>query len=174
MTKHDPERELSASRKLNVFPRRRSTLAMDVCGPVFIMLWHVTPGLDDVRRVLDDAREARLAYGKPMLQLVVISNDAFAMPPADVRAEMSANMKEMDENFDGHVLILGALGFVAAAIHALASTLALAGSRKPGRTRICRSVGEGVKACSELAGPGKIDEPALRRALAQLESMGQS
>ena len=174
MTKRDPERELSASRKLNVFPRKRGTLSLDVCGSVFITQWHLSPSVDDVRRVLDDAREARLAHGKPMLQLVVISSERFSMPPADVRAEMSANMKEMDENFDGHVLILGTLGFVAAAIHALASTLALAGNRRPGRTRICRSVGEGVKACTELAGPGKIDEAALRRGLVHLEGMGAS
>lgn len=170
MTK--PDRELSASRKLGAFPRRRTTLTLDVCGPVFIMYWHATPGLDDVRRVLDDAREARLAYGKPMLQLVVISNEAFSMPPADVRAEMSGNMKEMDENFDGHVLLLGALGFVAAAIHALASTLALAGSRKPGRTKVCRGLEAAVKACVELGAPGAVDEAALRRALAQLDKMG--
>lgn len=172
MTKGD--RELSASRKLNVFPRTRQTLSMDVCGPVFIMFWHQTPNVDDVRRVLDDARDARLAYGKPMLQLVVITNDAFSMPPSDVRAEMTANMKEMDENFDGHVLMLGALGFVAAAIHALASTLALAGSRRPGRTKICRGFDEGVKACSELAAPATIDDVALRDALTRLAALAPS
>lgn len=169
MTKADHER--SASRKLDLFPRTRQTLSLDVCGPVFVMFWHQTPSLDDVRRVLDDARDARLAHGEPMLQLVVISNDAFAMPPSDVRAEMAANMKEMDENFDGHVLVLGALGFVGAAIHALASTLALAGNRKPGRTKICRGYDEGVKACAELAAPGAVDAGALRRVLGKLEEL---
>lgn len=170
MTKAD--RELSASRKVAAFPRQRATVSVDVCGPVFIMHWHLTPCLEDVRRVLDDAREARLSYGKPMLQLVVVANDAFAMPPADVRSEMSTHMKEMDENFDGHVLILAALGFVAAAIHALASTLSLAGSRRPGRTRICRTFEDGVRACTELAPPKTIDEATLRKALAHLATLG--
>ena len=169
MTKSD--RELSASRKLTVFPRTRPTISMDVCGPVFVMYWHRTPRLDDVRRVLDDAREARLAYGKPMLQVVVIANEAFAMPEADVRSEMTANMKEMDENFDGWVLMLGGLGFVAAAIHALASTLALAGSRKPGRTKICRGLEAAVSACVELGAPGAVDAMALRRTIAHLATL---
>jgi len=170
MTKQS--RELSASAKLAVFPRQRETVTMNVSGPVFVMHWHARPKLEDVRRVLDDARDARLAYGKPMLHLVMVSNDALSMPAADVRTEMTLHMKEMDENFDGHVLVLGALGFVAAALHALASTLALAGSRRPGRTRICRGVDEGVRACVELAAPRAIDESALRDTLLGLEGLG--
>jgi hypothetical protein len=157
--------------KMLGFPRKRPSLIVDVCGPIFVMYWHASPTLDDVIRVLDDAHDARMAYGKAMLQLVLLTEASFTIPAGPVRSAMSENMQEMDENFDGYVLVLGGLGFVAAAIHALSSTLILAGGRKPGRTKICRSEAEAVQALVELSGTRVIDEAALRQTLRGLAAL---
>ena len=103
----------------------------------------------------------RKAHGAPLLQLVICRPEVFFVSRA-VLAEMRAQMPAMDACFAGYVMIVPAHGFLASVMHATASTLALAGSRGPGRTRICRTMEDGIAALSKM---GTIDEAGVRARL---------
>jgi hypothetical protein len=149
------------------FPRRRPSLVMDLSGNVCVLYWLRAPEAEDLPGILADAQAARLIAARPLLQFVLFHDLAHSMPGAAARKALSDSMKSMDENFHGYVMVLGGSGFVAAALHAFSSTLALVGARKPGRTRIVATLDQGIEALRKL---DTIDADALRACVERLKN----
>lgn len=143
-------------------------MVTDLSDNVFVLCWVQAPEVDDLADVVADARAARRLMGRPLLQLVLFRDMSRSMPGAAARQGLSDSIKAMDENFHGYVMVLGGSGFVASAVHALSSTLALAGGRKPGRTRIVATLDQGIEALQKL---DTIDAPALRACIERLHRL---
>jgi hypothetical protein len=141
-------------------------MTMDLSGNVCVLYWFRAPEAEELPDILADAQAARLIAGRPLLQLVLFRDLAHSMPGAAARKGLSDSMKAMDENFHGYVMVLGGSGFVAAALHAFASTLSLVGARKPGRTSIVATLDQGISALQKL---DPIDAPALRACVERLQ-----